>query len=62
METRADHKGFFFFYSHMKLQEAQAQRSNWLLIFVFEDLLVDLLSFFSGLFPVVGNKAVELVQ
>lgn len=46
----------------MKLQEAQAQRSNWLLIFVFEDLLVDLLSFFSGLFPVVGNKAVELVQ
>lgn len=50
-----------FFYSHMKVKEAQAQESSCLLIFLLEDLLGDLLSFL-GLFPMVDNKAVELVQ
>lgn len=46
----------------MKLQEAQAQQSNCLFIFLLEDLLVALLRFFLGLFSMVDNKAVELVQ
>lgn len=46
----------------MTLQEAQAWQSSGLLLFLLEDLLVDLLRFFSGLFPMVDNKTSELVQ
>lgn len=46
----------------MKLQEAQAQQSNCLFIFLLEDILVDLLKFFLGLFAMVDNEAAELVQ
>lgn len=46
----------------MKLQEAQAWQSNCLLMFLLENLVGDLLRFFSGLFPVVDNKTPEFVQ
>lgn len=55
---------FFLLNSHMKLQEAWAQWSNWLLIFLLgkRDELVDLLKFFSTTFPMVDNEAIEIVQ